>query len=219
MYRDYQGNITVPSMAKPLPVQIRPAQYDSLGHYSVDTTTGSMAAGAATRLIFYCRNTSSSVLVAITELSLTGLIATTAFAAGQILVSAKIARTFSAENATPGGTALTLTTTDQALRSSMGTTAMGVIRIATTAALGAPTWALDDNAIGEINTHSSGGWQTATPIIGSVYLPREDLFEMQANEHPIVLANNEGVAINVTVPATGVWIAGVRMKWSELNAY
>lgn len=206
------------SMDHPLPVQVCPKQYDQLGHYAIDSTTGSMAAGAASKLIFYAWNSGSS-LVGVTELSLTGIIATTAFAAGQILAQGFVARSFTAENGTPGGTSLTLTGNNQKDRTSMATTSMGKIRIATTAALGTPTWTLDSQPFGEINTHSSAGFSSATPIIGSIYLPREDLWTASSTaDHPLLLANNEGVAVSVTVPATGVWIAGVRMKWYEVQA-
>lgn len=184
------------------------------GHYRLAAVTGSMAAGAGTRLIFYARNTSASKLVLVQELLLDGIIATTAFAAGQIRATAHIARAFTAENGTPGGTALTLTANNAKLRTAMATTALGVARISTTAALAAPTWSLDDNAVGQINTHSSGGFSAATPIIGSVYLPHRELIRRD-DSYPIVLAENEGVAVHVTVPETGVWIAGVTMRWAE----
>lgn len=204
----------------PLPVEIRSVYSGSLGQYAIAETTGAIAAGAsADSPIFYARNTSSTNLVVVTELSIDGMYATTAFAAGGIQIKAFIARAFTAENGTPGGTALTITTNNAKLRTSMGTTSIAVVRISTTAALAAPTWTLDAQPIGRIQTHSSAGFNAATPIIGSIYLPKTDLLKASAGDHPVILAANEGIAVLATVPGTGVWLAGVRMKWAEVKAY
>lgn len=202
-------------------VTSRPIDHGALGHYKLSTVTGAMAAGAATRTIFYLRWTDASRLCVITKLSIDGLIATTAFAAGQILVRAWVARAFTAENGTPGGTALTLTGHNAKQRTGMGSALMGVARVATTAGLADGTWALDSNSIGLINTHSSGGVGSATPIIGSIYLPKFELLNPDGGdgEHPLVLAQNEGLIVQVTVPATGVWTAGVSTRWAEVAAY
>lgn len=183
------------------------------GIYKIAASTGAIAAGAATRLIFYARWSHATRRAFIRELALTGLIATTAFAAGGILVEAKVARGFTAENGTPGGTALTLTGNNAKQRTAFGTTDMAVIRASATAALATPTWTLDDQAYAAIQTHSSGGVGAATPIIGSIYLPKRELIKL--DDPPVILAQNEGVAIQVTVPATGVWTAGIEMTWSE----
>lgn len=188
-------------------------------HYSLSGETGSIAAGAATKLIWYCWWSSSSKVALVRKVELEGVIATTAFAAGQVLYQLNIARGFTAENGTPGGTALTLTGANQRLASPYAATAMGVVRIASTAALGAPTWTLDANPVSTINTHSSAGKFSATPIIGSQDINDGQLFNANIadGESPIILHPNEGLAIQVTVPATGVWIAGINMKWAETD--
>src|SRR5581483_175117 len=129
----------------------------STSHYSISAETGSVAAGAATKLIWYCQWTSATKVALIRKVELEGVIATTAFAVGQVLYQLNIARAFTAENGTPGGTALTITGANQRLASPYATTGFGVIRIASTAALGAPTWTLDSNPISTINSHSSAG--------------------------------------------------------------
>lgn len=186
------------------------------GHYAISGTTGSVAAGAATNLIWYCRYTGSQVAI-VRRVSIDGVIATTAFTAGQLLYHLSIARAFTAENGTPGGTALTISKPNQLLRDGGAAIGMGVVRIASTAALGAPTWTLDSNSVAQLNSHSSAGVNAATPIIGSQYLPRDGVMwnADQMNDYPIILGNNEGLALQVTVPATGVWIAGVTMEWDE----
>lgn len=188
-------------------------------HYSLSAETGSITAGAATKLIWYCRWTSSTSVALIRKVELEGVIATTAFAVGQVLYQLSVARAFTAENGTPGGTALTITGPNQRLSSPYASTGFGVVRISTTAVLGAPTWTLDSNPVSTINSHSSAGVNAATPIIGNQYIADGQLFnaDIAGGESPIVLHQNEGLAIQVTVPATGVWIAGVNMKWAETD--
>lgn len=199
---------------------LRPLAHGSLGHYAIAETTGAIGAGAsADSPIFYARNTHASNLAVIYELSIDGIYATTAFAAGGLAIEAFVARSFTAENETPGGTALTISGNNANLRTTMGAVSLGVIRIASTAALAAPTWTLDAQPIGRIHGHSSGGTGSATPIIGAIHLPRNELFKVAPGEHPLVLAQNEGIAILATVPGTGVWVAGIRMKWAEVPHY
>jgi hypothetical protein len=101
----------------------------------------------------------------------------------------------------------------------MGVTGVAEIRVATTAALTAGTKVLDTYDMGWIETHSSGGVGSATPIIGSIYLPTLRLFDAGAGEHPLVLTANEGFVIRATVPATGVWNLGIEVSWSEPELY
>jgi hypothetical protein len=186
-------------------------------HFAISAETGSITAGAATKLIWYCWWTSSAKVAIIRKVELEGVIATTAFAVGQLLYQLNIARAFTAENGVPGGTSLTITAPNQKLDTPYAATGMAAVRIASTAALGAPVWTLDANPIATINSHSSAGVNAATPIIGNQYIADGQLFnaDIAGGESPIVLHQNEGLAIQVTVPATGVWIAGVNMKWAE----
>jgi len=206
--------------AKGIHTIAKPQDYGTLGHYQYAGNTGAMAAGlAANSDIFQFRWTDATRLCVIQKISLTGMYATTAFAAGAIQFRLAIARTWSASGS--GGTAITPTGDFNQLRASMGASLIGDMRIATTAALGAGTKTYDTYDIGQVNTHSSGGTGSATPIIGSIYLPTYDLFECDVTdgEHPIVLAQNEGIGIRATVPATGVWTAGIQIKWCELAAF
>lgn len=190
------------------------------GDYQLSWSTGSVGAGAAAKLIFAARNADTSKLVHITRVQLDGIIATTAFAAGQILAQLFIARNMTNDGS--GGGTLTLTGINANLKRQMPACVFGPMRVATSAALTAPSWVLDSNPVGQINTHSSGGVAAATPIIGSQYLPNDGILfyaDEASEEHPITLGANEGIGIVVTVPATGVWIAGGTMKWKESNPY
>lgn len=198
----------------------KPCAYGSLGHYVVDAQSGAIAAGAGSDSpVFSFRWGDATRLAVVTEISITGMRATTAFAAGAIDIKATIARSFSASDT--GGTSILPAANMSEMRTSMGTTLLTDLRISSTAALGAGTRTLDTQNLGQITTHSSAGWQGATPIVGSIYLPRNDLFlaNVDKGEHPLVLAQNEGFIVRATVPGTGVWNIGVRVKWAEVTAY
>ena len=188
----------------------------ALGHYTISVKTGAIGAGADSE-IFHFRWTDTDDLAVIYEISLTGVYATTAFAVGGIDFKATVARAWTAVGS--GGTALTMTGDQAALRTSMGTSLVGDARVATTAALTAGTKTLDTQDLGRITTHSSGGWSAATPIIGSIYLPKTVLFkaDVASGEYPLILKEEEGFVVRATVPATGVWLAGILVKWAEVE--
>lgn len=200
----------------------RPMDHGSLGHYKASVITGSMAAGlGADSEILQFRWTDATRFAVITKITLDGMLASTAFAAGQIRLYATVARAFSA--AGTGGNTLTITGNNQKMRTSMGTTLLGELRSASTAALGAGTKTLDAGSIGQVNTHSAQ-FGIATPVIGSVGPacgPNVDLFipDSGAGEHPLILATNEGVVVRATVPATGVWVLGMTIRWAEVAAF
>lgn len=185
--------------------------------FSISGATGAIAAASGTKILFYARWASTTQQALITKLKVTGHIATTAYAAGQVLYEAFIARGFSAVGA--GGTSLTLTGAKLASPfSNTGFTAMKVSDTTSTG-LAAGTWTLDANPVGNINTHSSAGTAAATPIIGSQYVGDGILFDanIAKGEVPIILNASEGVVVRVTVPATGVAIHGISMKWIEAD--
>src|SRR5437773_5572848 len=131
-------------------VTARPVDYGALGHYKASVITGSMAAGlGADSEILQFRWTDATRLADITRLTLDGMYASTPFAAGQIRLYATIARSFSAAGS--GGNTVTLTGNNQKRRTSMGTSLVGEIRSASTAALGAGTKTLDSAPIGQSN--------------------------------------------------------------------
>lgn len=198
----------------------RPTDYGAFGHYKASVITGSMAAGlGADSEILQFRWTDATRLAVVTKIQLDGMYATTAFAVGAIRFYATIARSFG--TAGTGGNTLTITGNNQKMRTSMGTTLLGELRSASTAALTAGTKTLDAGHIGQINSHSSAGVGAATPIIGNTYLPLTDLFvpDSGAGEHPMILAQNEGFVVRATVPGTGVWILGMTVRWGEVSAF
>lgn len=190
------------------------------GHYSIARATNGIAAGAASDSeVFQFRWTSTTKLAVVYEIGITGMRATTAFAAGPIDIKGTKARAWTVDGS--GGNDLTPTADVAQMRTNMGDSVVGAIRIADTAALTAGTKTLDSTNFAVITTHSSAGVGSATPIIGSIYLAgiAMQFFkpELGNGESPLVLAANEGFVIRCTVPATGVWSLGVRVRWAEIK--
>jgi hypothetical protein len=201
---------------------VRQSFYSAATHYSYAGVTGAIGAGAsANSEVFQFRWTDTSNIALIQSIEITGMRATTAFAVGTIDIKATIARGWTANGT--GGFDVSFVSGDSHvsdnchLRATMDNSLVTDARIASTAALGAGTKTLDTDDIGQIITHSSAGVGSATPIIGSIYLPHTKLFEADIAKgfYPLVLSANEGFVVRATVPATGVWNIGVRVRWAE----
>jgi len=192
-------------------VTTRPVDYGALGIYSLSLQTGVMAAGlAANAEIFQFRWTDATRLCAIWDIECDGAgNAGTAFAAGVTKFEAVIARGWTVDGS--GGTAATLTTNNAKLRTSMGTTLVGAIRMSSTAALTAGTKTLDTQGI--------GGCVQSVPATAGASVPAQRLFRADIGSMPLVLAANEGFIVRATVPATGTWTSGITVRWAEVAAY
>jgi hypothetical protein len=205
------------AVAKGLHVIVKPQDAGPYGHYRLATATGAIAAGAgADSEVFQFWWTETIRYALIQRVWLTGMRATTAFAAGAIDI--KLTRATGWTAAGTGGGTVTVASPELELRPpTMGVSGVAEIRVATTAALGAGTKTLDTYNLGWIATHSSGGVGAATPIIGSIFLPTLRLFD--SPEHPLVLSENEGFVVRATVPATGVWNLGLAVSWCEVEEF
>src|ERR1041385_8443778 len=118
----------------------------ALGHYSVSMVSGVMAAGlAAGSDIYQFRWTDATRLCSVVEIALEGIYQLTAFTAGAGLFRVGIARTWTAPGT--GGNTAVLTGNNNKLRTSMGTSLLGEIRCASTAALGTGTKTYDSQDI------------------------------------------------------------------------
>lgn len=190
----------------------RPVEFGALGVYSKGQLTGTMAAGlAANGLIGAFRWGDASNLCLVTQVRGSGG-GIAAFTAGFCALSLSFRRSYTASSS--GGTAATLTGNNGKLRTSMGTTLLTDMRTATTAALTAGT--------------STGDTDPAATVVGAItatagdtlWAPGTQLYNCDgADEYPIVLAQNEGLQILATVPATGTWTGGWDIKWYEVAAY
>jgi hypothetical protein len=176
------------------------------GSYSISLATGTMAAGlAAASEVFQFLWTSTTSFAVIEEIRFDGAGGIAAFTPGFWKMAAFIARAWTV--AGTGGTAATITTNNAKFQTRFGTTLLGEARIATTAALTAGTKTLDAQPIG-----SCMGGVTAT---AGFSLPQGQIYQGYGTTPPIVLAANEGIAIQVTVPATGTWTGGYTIRWDE----
>lgn len=201
------------STFRALKVQQMPLDYGSLGTYRKSLVSGTMAAGlAANAEVFQFRWSDATRLCAIRKVVIDGLSGSaTAFTAGFGRIHMTTARAWTVSGS--GGNAGILTTNEGKMRTSMGTTLLGDVRIASTAALGAGTKTLDTDSVGQY-TFSVG------TVVSATYLNQTVLFgEDPGAEHPLILAQNEGFALRATLPATGTWQFGVTVTWSEITGF
>lgn len=196
-----------------LKVQPMPVDYGSLGSYRIAMISGTMAAGlVAASEILQMRWSHATNVALIQRVVLDGLIdVTTGFTAGAASIRLFTARAWTADGS--GGTAMNFAGNQCKLRTSMaGSTAM-TGRIASTAALTAGTKTVDTQPLGQI--------VAAFPATANVTLipPNILLGEDIGAQHPVVLAQNEGIVVQATVPATGTWQFGMTVLWTEVTAY
>lgn len=193
-------------------VTLRPEDYGSLGIYSQSGVSGIMAASiAANSPIFSYRWGDATRLALIKRVLISMGCDTVAFAAGTGIFNMFIARSFSV--ADTGGTNITPTGSSNKLRATgMGTTLVSDVRISSTATLVAGTRTKDSFAAGSIVIG-------VPAVAGQQLLAPYPIFDQRPGEHPLLLAQNEGLVIEVTVPITGTWKFGVKVDWLEVTAY
>lgn len=215
--------------ASPMHVESRPISYSSLGHYRIQSTTGILAAALAAGTgtaghVFACRWGDATRLAIITKLK-TRFLPLTLFTAATLTdhtsFDAFIVRSYSASHA--GGTNLTPTGNNAKMRTSMGASLMTDVRISTTAALTAGTHTFDAFPFaqslrkGNRVNPAAATEETIQPTADGMDLD----FSMGDGDHPVVLAQNEGIVIrNRTVwPAAGTGILTVLLAWAEVTAF
>lgn len=209
--------------ALPLHVTTKPLPHGSLGHYRIAATTGTLAAAlAAASQLFYVRWTDATRFFVLHKFKaefqcLIPFTANTLTDFGFDLFKA------TAVSAGGGGTDLGALVKTK-MRSTMGASLLdtaGLMRISTTGLLTALT-TLDATAIAQ----SVGDSQRVNPAAATeeatVNSPTLTYVADMANgEHPLVLAQNEGLVLrNRTVwPAAGTGLVTVNMTWSEVSAF
>lgn len=208
-------------------VTCKPVPHGSLGHYRIAATSGTLAAAlAALGQLFYVRWTDATRFFVLHKFKasfqpLTLFTAATLTDFGFDLCKA------TAVSAGAGGTDLGALVKTK-MRATMGASLLdtaGLMRISTTAALTALT-TLDATCIAQsvgdsqvVNANTAAG----TPI----ELPRVNdptvlyVADMASGEHPLVLAQNEGLVLRnrAVWPAAGTGIVQIEMVWSEVSAF
>lgn len=205
-------------------VSVRPDEYGALGHYKSHVFTGNIGAGAgALSELVQLRYTGTGKVIIYTVTIEHFRSLGTAFAAGNYLFDI-IKSTGWSVDGTGGGTQVPIK-----LRTSMAVPT-STVRVATTAALGAGTKTLEAQPFravrGIVSTAVNGHMLSAISAAANVqvgYSGVVTLFpdpgELATGAHPIVLAQNEGVSIRATVPATGVWEAAFTIRHAEVANY
>jgi hypothetical protein len=193
----------------------KPVEYGAFGHYRVAATVGLLATQAANGTLFSFRWGDASRFAVVTKLRLSVL--QTAAATATIMPSfqAFIARSFTVSDS--AGTAVTLTGNNMKKRTSMGTSLVTDIRFsAATAGLTAGTRTLDASPVLLMPTQ-----QAITTPNATLYQVELDVGVGDGN-HPIVLAQNEGLIVQgptVIFGAAGTANLVVDMSWAEVAAY
>lgn len=198
----------------------KPIDHGSLGHYRVSVVTGTLAAVlAANAQLFQFKWTDATRFAVITRIRWK-FKTLTRFTAGTITdfgLDAFIVRSFALGG---GGTTLTLTGDNNSLRTNMGAS-LAQINVGTTAGLTAAT-----NLDSQPFTQSFGA---GAQVVPSAALVQEAIIgwdgeyfaDTAAGEYPLVLAQNEGIAIrNRTVwPAAGTGVYMFEIQWAEVSAF
>jgi hypothetical protein len=186
---------------------------EATGHYSVSLVTGlttGLAAGATLLSFRWSDATNNPALQCMIKGLRVAAETTTAFTTAQdISVGLFIARAFTASDT--GGTASIPTANNQKRRTNMATTAVADLRVATAAAVAAGTRTVDTFPVYQPVAFSSA----IGPAVFS-----NPAFVGQGNDaqlYPIVLAQNEGVLVNLTTAqgAVGVVKYFFDLEWAE----
>lgn len=200
--------------SSPSHVTAKPIPYGSLGSYKLATTVALVATQAANGTLFSFRWADATRLCLVQFVRLA--INQTSAATATIMPSYQcfVARSFTASDSV--GTAITLTGNNMKKRTSMGTTLVTDIRKSAVAAgLTVGTRTLDAEPFLELLTNS-----TITTPNATTY--QETFDGTSAQDHPIVLAQNEGIIVRgptVVFGAAGTANLQVTIAWTEVTAY
>lgn len=201
--------VEVDTTHKAARVTVRPTE--ALGWLSIAAKSGALTGVAANGPVFSFRNLSANPVM-LRSLGV-GFVCTTAFTAAQVVdYSLIVARSFSVSDSV--GTAIALTGSTNKHRTSLATLTSVDCRISAAVALTAGTRTLDTNIMS-----ANGAWIGA---VGAALAPsRNNLFQHDPEDYPLVLAQNEGFIIqNLTaMGAAGVGTLYVNCELVEVTSY
>lgn len=200
-----------------------PDEFGAFGHYHVSMTSGTIAAALAANAVLFSFRWSDASRGCVVKKITYSMQTLTAFTAATITdfgLDCFVGRTFTASHT--GGTAATTTGNSFKKRTTMGTTLLGDMRIASTAALAGGTLTLDGNAF----SGSIGSRNVVNAAAGTEYAawqPNKEIWQpnIANGDYPLVFAQNEGFIIrNRTVwPAAGTAEITVSVDWFEYTSY
>lgn len=200
----------------------RPVNYGSLGIYKTGVESGIMAAAlAANAEIYQFRWPDATNLALIYNVEISAGAATAATAAAALSLNLAVARSWT--GAGTGGTRSVLTGNICKLRTSMGTSLVNDMGIATTAGLTAGTKTID-HATTNMGSVSFGvGTGAITTVVAMNLIDKMHLFESNHEGGcPIIHVQNEGHIIRngvIAFPAGLTWKFSVETSWAEVAAY
>lgn len=220
--------LTISPTFKAARVESRPVDHESLGHYRYASKSGTIGAAlAANAVLSAFRWGAASAVALVTHLRVRWQANVAFTAAGANLsLGAYIGRSYTASHT--GGTAVTATGNNLKLRTSFPTSQIatnGDIRTATTAALGGGTITVDTHpfAYGGPGRPNNINAAAATEFIHPQNPVGEITYmcRMSDGDHPIVLAQNEGIVVRneVVWPVAGTAEISVEIGWIELAEF
>jgi hypothetical protein len=192
------------------------------GQYRVSAASGLLTGAAivAGAPLFAARWGNAAKLAVITRIQALFSVISAFTAPQELGAEAVIARAFSVSDS--AGTAIDLTGNNQKVRTSQDTSLFTDMRIAAATLLTAGTRVLDPVAIagGEGVTHDPNAAAATAQVIATPKLGFDWQCDVAAGEHPVVLAQNEGLIIRNTIvfPAAGTARLRVLLAWAEIDA-
>jgi hypothetical protein len=196
--------------------------YEQTGHYSLGTSTGTVATGTvANGAIFSMRwAPGTGALCLIDKITISVNQVAAFVTTGQaVAIAARIVRNTTAVGS--GGTPITVPSNSQKYRTSMPTsgftTGTSDIRVGTTGAVTAPSGGTSDtNVLAVI-----AGAGILTTAFVNIIPAGSVLIDCNNGRSPIILTNGDNLLIenNVLLANTGTYQAFINIEWSEATAY
>jgi hypothetical protein len=210
---------------------IRPLEYSYpnalLGHYRVVATTSAIqpSANANMAALRWAPSTLTQAMFVLLRLRVSFAVAAAGLTPAVQRIDpivGLIARQYTARDAT-NATAVTISGHNCKMRTSMGTTLVANIDVASAAAgLSGGTKTVDGNAFGHVDLSEPGAVGGAAPLGFGILT--QDLYKWDTlGAHPVVLAANEGILVQwgttayTTTTATG--LVTVEFEWAEVLAF
>jgi hypothetical protein len=214
------GNQAEVDTDKRLFATIRPPAFGALGAYSKGLASGQIVAtGSANALIWAFRWTDATRFALIERVRVNAVVGGTITTAVPYNLALYFARGFTVTPTTSIGTTGTVSGGNAKRRTAMGTSIGPSITILSTVAAGmtGQTLGNDTDALAVIG--GASGTVIGTQFFGVNPAP---LWNGDTpNQHPLLLAQNEGLAIQAPLagPATGTFQVAVSVDWMEVAAY
>jgi len=195
-----------------------------LGHYRAVLITGTTVSIGAAGILAYLRWSDPSRYFVLVRLQAQALVASTITTGVQVDVGAYVARGSTAAGS--GGTLVNLQGNNSKLRANMNASLITDGRVATTAALTAPTSATADaNPFATYVTPVS--FQTTAPASGTTGMantltPLQDLYKLDClGQHPVILSPNE--VLELQEISAGPTTGGIKwyfpIEWAEVASF